>query len=88
MRVKKKSIASDLKKVDATTDKEIDYTESPELDESFLSRPLVTLPKKKELVSIRLDADVVEWFRGEGKGYQTKINDLLRAYVNARKKAS
>ena len=81
--MKKKSIASDLKKIDAMNDKDIDYSDAPELDESFLARPLVALPKKKELVSIRLDYDIVQWFRGKGKGYQTKINALLRAYVDA-----
>jgi len=64
-------------------DNDIDYSDAPELDESFLTRPLVVLPKKKELVSIRLDHDIVQWFRGKGRGYQTKINALLRAYVDA-----
>ena len=69
-------------------DEDIDYSDIPELDESFLTRPLVELPKKKELVSIRLDYDVVQWFRGKGRGYQTKINSLLRTYVDAQRKAS
>jgi uncharacterized protein (DUF4415 family) len=34
-------------------------------------------------VTIRLDADVVEWFKGQGAGYQTRINQLLRQYMQA-----
>jgi uncharacterized protein (DUF4415 family) len=55
----------------------------PEPDDTFLSHPLVHLPKKKEAISIRLDSDVIQWFRSKGRGYQTKINHLLRAYVEA-----
>jgi uncharacterized protein (DUF4415 family) len=69
-------------------ERDIDYSDAPELDESFLTRPLVALPKKKEMVSIRLDSDVVQWFRSKGKGYQTKINNLLRSYVDAQRKVS
>lgn len=86
--MKRKPIASDLARIDRMKDEDIDYSDIPELDESFLTRPLVELPKKKELVSIRLDYDVVQWFRGKGRGYQTKINSLLRSYVDAHRKAS
>ena len=40
---------------------------------------------EKERVTLRLDADVAAWFRGLGRGYQTRINAVLRAYVQARK---
>jgi uncharacterized protein (DUF4415 family) len=36
------------------------------------------------LVSLRLDRDVLDWFKRQGKGYQTKINAVLRAYVRTR----
>ena len=57
----------------------------PDPDDSFLAHPLVQLPKK-ESISIRLDSDVIQWFRSKGRGYQTKINHLLRAYVEAQTK--
>jgi uncharacterized protein (DUF4415 family) len=38
---------------------------------------------KKELFSMRIDADVLEWFRALGEGYQSRINALLRAYMEA-----
>ncbi|MCA9944155.1 MAG: BrnA antitoxin family protein, partial [Anaerolineales bacterium] len=37
----------------------------------------------KQQLTIRLDNDVLEWFRAQGRGYQTKINALLRAYMEA-----
>ena len=44
---------------------------------------VVRMPTPKSLVSIRLDADVLEWFKKQGKGYQTRINAVLRGYVKA-----
>ena len=38
---------------------------------------------KKTLLSLRIDSDVIEWFRGQGAGYQSSINALLRAYMEA-----
>ena len=38
---------------------------------------------RKSAISLRLDADVLEWFRGQGAGYQTRINAVLRAYMDA-----
>lgn len=45
------------------------------------------MPGKKRSVTIRLDEDVVEWFKGRGKGYQSAINAVLAEYVRAMKKA-
>lgn len=44
------------------------------------------MPGPKKLLSLRLDPDVVEWFRGQGAGYQTRMNAVLRAYVKARQR--
>jgi len=43
----------------------------------------IVLPQPKKAVSIRLDRDVTEWFQRQGRGYQTRINAVLRAYVRA-----
>jgi len=42
----------------------------------------------KKLISLRLDPDIVEWFKATGPGYQTRMNAALRAYVTARRKAA
>jgi uncharacterized protein (DUF4415 family) len=42
------------------------------------------VPAAKKDIHIRLDADIVDWFRALGKGYQTRINAVLRAFVQSR----
>ena len=39
------------------------------------------MPRPKAHASLRIDADVLDWFKGQGKGYQTRINAVLRSYV-------
>ncbi len=70
-------------------DKAIDLSDSPELTPEIFARAIVrrglpTVPRKSQL-TLRLDQDVLEWFRKQGQGYQTQINALLRAYMNAHK---
>jgi uncharacterized protein (DUF4415 family) len=72
-----------LRRVDRTADRAIDYEDSPPLDESFFTRPLADWPPAKETITIRLDADVLAWFRRRGRGYQTRINRVLRLFVQA-----
>ena len=40
------------------------------------------MPKRKEHTNLRIDADVLAFFRGQGRGYQTRINAVLRSYVD------
>ena len=47
------------------------------------SRAQVTMPRPKEAISVRLDADVLSFFRSGGRGYQTRINAVLRSYMKA-----
>lgn len=51
-------------------------------DESFWGTAQVVLPQTKKTVTMRLDADLLDWFRTT-RGYQTRINAILRAYKNA-----
>jgi len=51
-------------------------------DEAFWKTARLVMPQRKKTVTIRLDADLLEWYRRE-KGYQTRINSILRAYMNA-----
>ena len=52
-------------------------------DAQFWKTAKVVLPTPKEIVTMRLDADLLRWFRRE-RGYQTRINAILRAYMQAR----
>ena len=69
-------------------DEAIDTSDIPELDQSFFESAEIRLPKTKAPVTIRLDQDVLEWYRSLGKGYQTKINAILRLYMDANKRRS
>jgi uncharacterized protein (DUF4415 family) len=56
-------------------------------DENFWKNAKLVMPRLKETMTIRLDADVLRWFRKQGKGYQTRINAVLRSYVRAQAEA-
>jgi uncharacterized protein (DUF4415 family) len=47
----------------------------------------LVVPPGKEMVTLRLDRDVLDWFRKPGKGYQTRINAVLSAYKDAHSRA-
>jgi uncharacterized protein (DUF4415 family) len=61
--------------------------EHPEADVKHIVRGIVRRGLKpvpsKALVSLRLDQDVLEWFKGQGAGYQTRMNAVLRAFRDA-----
>ena len=73
---------TDWKRLAEMQDKDIDTSDIPELDDEFFAQAEVILPPKKS-VTMRLDADVLEWFKEQGQGYQTRINHLLRKYMEA-----
>lgn len=79
----KKHIKSDLNRIDAMEDGDIDYSQIPELDKGFFKKARVVVPPGKKQLTIRLDEDVLEWLKGQGKGYQSRINAILRAYYEA-----
>lgn len=58
----------------------IDYSDIPELDDTFFAKAV--RPGKAQL-TIRLDADVLKWLKGYGRGYQTRINRILRAVMES-----
>lgn len=87
---------TDWKRVDAMTEEEIernaqsDPDAQPMTDEEWERAPRVTLaelgialPRPKKLVSLRIDADVLDWFRQQGRGYQSAMNAVLKAYKDA-----
>ena len=81
-----KESRTDWQKLAALPDDQVDTSEIPELDEAFFRGAKLRLPKGKQLVSIRVDTDVLDLFKQQGKGYQTRINAILRAYVRAHRR--
>lgn len=67
-------------------DEDIDTSDIPELDEEWFAKAEWRPPVTKEQVTLRLDVDILRYFKAQGKGYQTRINAVLRAYVDAMKK--
>lgn len=78
---------TDWERLDALRDEEIDLSDNPELTPEMFARGVVRrglkAPPRKRQLTLRIDEDVLEWFRARGRGYQTRINALLRAYVEA-----
>ena len=66
-------------------DKDIDYSEIPEFDEAFLRSVEMKITPEKKPISLRVDADVLDWMKSQGKGYQSRINAILRSYYEAHK---
>ena len=83
---KKPTVKSDLKRIDALRDEDIDYTDIPALDEDFFKEARVVVPPGKKQLTLRLDADVLAWLKAQGKGYQSRINAILRMYYEAHRK--
>ncbi len=62
-----------------------DAPEAESLGAEFWRSTRVVMPAGKTSVHLRLDSDVVDWFRARGKGHLTRMNAVLRAYVEAQK---
>ena len=58
---------------------------TPEMFARAVARRGLKPVPKKALLSLRIDSDVIEWFRKQGSGYQSRMNALLRAYMEAHK---
>lgn len=97
-RITRRSLASprtrtaDWSRLDATTDSDIeaavnsDPDAAPLADEEWFRTAEIVEPATKQAVSIRLDREVLEWFRDNSERYQTKINAVLRSYMEHEKK--
>ena len=67
----------------------IDAAEGPSLGKDFWNEARVVYPDEpKRQLTLRLDADMVEWFKAQGRGYQTRMNAVLRSYYEAHRRGS
>ena len=80
----KKSIKSDLARLNRMKDADIDYSDIPPLGDEFFEKATVAWPPVKQQLTIRLDADVLNWLKANGRGYQTRINRILRAAMESK----
>ena len=73
------------------TDKDIDLSEIPEVTPEMFAKGIVRRglkPIVKRQLTLRLDSDVIDWFRSQGGRYQTRMNALLRAYMEEHKQST
>ncbi|WP_409307983.1 BrnA antitoxin family protein [Pseudomonas putida] len=80
-----KSSRTDWSRLARQDDKDIDTSDIPELDQDFFRQAELRV-SAKQTVTIRLDSDVLAWFKEQGSGYQTRINQLLRQYMQAQQR--
>jgi uncharacterized protein (DUF4415 family) len=74
--------------LDAMTEEEIEANalsdpDNPPLEDDFWKNAIIVVREPKRPVQLRLDPDVLLWFKSQGPGYQTRINAVLRSYMNA-----
>jgi uncharacterized protein (DUF4415 family) len=76
-------------RLDALKDADIDLSDTPEITPQMFAKAIVRRGlkpvSKKAQITLRLDNDVLTWFKKQGSGYQTRINALLRAYMDAQR---
>jgi uncharacterized protein (DUF4415 family) len=65
---------------------ESNVDEIPPLDETFWNNAVIGSPLRKRLISLRLDSDVIDWFKNQGMNYQTRMNQVLRSYMEWHKR--
>jgi len=76
---------TDFKRLHEMKDEDIDFSDIPRVPPEMFARGIVRRGLKpvvrKRQLTLRMDSDVIDWFKKQGRGYQTKINSLLRAYM-------
>lgn len=80
--MKNASTQTDWKRLESMSDDEIDTSDIPELDETFFTQAQLR-QVSQQTVHLKLDSDIIEWFKEQGLNYQTQANQLLRHYMRS-----
>ena len=62
-------------------DREIDFSDIPELDDHFWKNARLVQPDRTQSVTLRVKRSVLEVYKAQGKGYQTRMNEVLETYA-------
>ncbi len=81
----KKPSKTDWKRIDAMRDEDIDFSDIPKMGPDFFKHAILW-PGPKKQITLRVDPDVLTFFRKHGRGYQTTMNAVLRKYMEAQKR--
>lgn len=74
-----------LDAVASMPDEQIDYSDAPRLSDAAWMKAAEQLPHSKKQITLRIDAEVLEFFKHTGARYQSRMNAVLRSYVDAHK---
>jgi uncharacterized protein (DUF4415 family) len=88
-RLERRKSETDWARLDALTDEEIEASiaNDPDWSDDWnWSEAVLVIPPKKKAISIRVDEDVLDYFKKEGAGYQRRINAVLRSYMQQKRK--
>ena len=80
-----KSSETNWERIDALSDDTIDTTDVPPLQESFFARAKLRAPRALISVMVRLDPEVVAWFKAQGGDWESRLNAALRIYAESHK---
>ena len=80
----RKSTDAEIEQLRKLPDSGIDYSDIAETDAAFWAKAEVSEPADKTMISIRIDSDLLDWYRSHARRYQTLINAVLRGYKEAR----
>jgi uncharacterized protein (DUF4415 family) len=87
LKTKRTKSGTDLNKLDAISDKKLELLITEDDDERGIqpewTRSILILPQAKQSIHLRLDQDIIEFFKGYGKGHITRMQAVLKAYVDA-----
>jgi uncharacterized protein (DUF4415 family) len=87
LKAKRADSRTDLTKVDAMTDEELERRISEDEDERDLkpdwTRARLVLPAPKQSVHLRLEQEIIDFFKSHGKGHISRMQAVLKAYVDA-----
>ncbi len=82
-----KKYGTDIERLRNMKDEDIDFSDIPKTTPEMWAKGVLRKNLKpalsKSQLTLRIDQDVIEFFKAQGRGYQTKINQLLRAYMEA-----
>ena len=82
---------TDMKRLDSLTDEEVEQAARSDadtllLEECDMASLEIMMPERKQSISLRVDSDVLAYFKSFGKGYQTRMNAVLRTYMQAQQR--
>ena len=75
-----------LAEITAIKNSDIDCSDISKQNDTFWANAELKMPHNKDKITVRIDHDIIEWLKSQGKGYQSKINGILRQFMLAKQR--